>query len=321
MSDLITPELVTLDQDLGTERSEVIRHLVQNVVSNGRATGFDELYADAMAREQKTATGVPGGIAIPHCRSASVTTPSLAMARLKPPVDWGAKDGPADIVFFIAPPEGADQEHLQLLAKLARSLIRKDFTASLRSATSPVQIVELVDGALGLGPAPAEAGSAAGSGGGSAAGSGGAAAAASEVITATVSDLPLNAEHAHAAAWSPECGAVVGFSGIVRNHDGGRDVRSLGYSAHPTASAVIAGVAARIAEKYDGVRLWAAHRTGPLEIGDAALVAAVASAHRGTAFAACSELVDTVKARVPIWKEQGFSDGTSEWVGVSDAPQ
>ena len=165
MSDLITPELVTLDQDLGTDKSSVIGHLVRQVVSAGRATGYEALYADAMAREGKTATGVPGGIAIPHCRSAAVTRATLAMARIDPPVDWGAKDGPADIVFFIAAPEGADQEHLQLLAKLARSLIRKDFTASLRSASSPERIVELVDGALGLGPAPADDGGDGGDGG------------------------------------------------------------------------------------------------------------------------------------------------------------
>ncbi|WP_146359459.1 PTS fructose transporter subunit IIABC [Arthrobacter yangruifuii] len=158
MSDLITPDLVTLDKDLGTDKSAVIGHLARRVVGTGRATSYEDLYADAMARESKTATGVPGGIAIPHCRSAAVTRPTLAMARIRPGVDWGAKDGPADIVFFIAAPEGADQEHLQLLAKLARSLIRKDFTASLRSADTPEQIVELVDGALGLGPAPAGAG-------------------------------------------------------------------------------------------------------------------------------------------------------------------
>ncbi|MDN3481367.1 fructose-specific PTS transporter subunit EIIC [Arthrobacter sp. APC 3897] len=154
MSDLITPELVTLDQNLGSERSEVIRHLVRQVVSAGRATDFDGLYSDAMARESKTATGVPGGIAIPHCRSSAVTKATLAMARINPAVDWGAKDGPADIVFFIAAPEGADQEHLQLLSKLARSLIKKNFTSALRTASSPQEIVDLVDGALGLGPVP-----------------------------------------------------------------------------------------------------------------------------------------------------------------------
>lgn len=142
----------------------------------------------------------------------------------------------------------------------------------------------------------------------------------SEVVAATVDTAVLNSETACTAVWTPQAGAVVSFSGIVRNHDGGKDVASLGYSAHPTAAAVIADVAAGIAERYDGVRIWVGHRTGPLRIGDAALVAAVASAHRGTAFAACSELVDTVKAQVPIWKEQVFGDGSVEWVGVSDAP-
>jgi molybdopterin synthase catalytic subunit len=141
----------------------------------------------------------------------------------------------------------------------------------------------------------------------------------SEVVAATVGTTTLDSEAACTAVWTPQAGAVVSFSGIVRNHDGGKDVASLGYSAHPTAAAVIAGVAADIAGRYDGVRIWVGHRTGPLEIGDAALVAAVASAHRGTAFAACSELVDTVKAQVPVWKEQVFSDGSVEWVGVSDA--
>ena len=142
----------------------------------------------------------------------------------------------------------------------------------------------------------------------------------SQVLCATVSDEPLSSTEAERLAWSPDCGAVVTFSGIVRNHDDGKSVTSLGYSAHPTAAAVLAGVADTVAAKYAGVRIWVAHRTGSLDIGDAALVAAVASAHRGTAFAACSELVDSIKANVPIWKEQGFTDGSTEWVGVSDRP-
>ncbi|MCC9146283.1 MULTISPECIES: molybdenum cofactor biosynthesis protein MoaE [unclassified Arthrobacter] len=142
----------------------------------------------------------------------------------------------------------------------------------------------------------------------------------SEVIHAAVSAEPLNSADAERAAWSPDCGAVVLFSGIVRNHDDGKSVTALGYSSHPTAQSVLDSVANGIAAKYDGIRIWVAHRTGDLEIGDAALVAAVASAHRGTAFAACSELVDTIKANVPIWKEQGFTDGSTEWVGVSDRP-
>ncbi|MDQ6753144.1 MAG: fructose-specific PTS transporter subunit EIIC [Actinomycetota bacterium] len=157
MTSLITPELVTLDTDLGTEPTTVIRHLAELIAATGRATGAEALYADALAREQKTATGIPGGIAIPHCRSAAVVEPTLAMVRLAPAVPFGAKDGPADLVFFIAAPEGADQEHLKLLSRLARSLIKKDFTAALRDAATREDIVALVAGALADKPASSAA--------------------------------------------------------------------------------------------------------------------------------------------------------------------
>lgn len=155
MTQLITTELVELDQNLGSSPEDVIRHLAGRVAANGRATEVEGLFTDAFARESKTATGVPGGIAIPHCRSTAVTEPTLAMARLSQPVDFGAKDGPADLIFFIAAPEGADQEHLKLLSKLARSLIKKDFTAALRAASSEAEVVELVEGALADKPAAA----------------------------------------------------------------------------------------------------------------------------------------------------------------------
>ncbi|ONI63475.1 PTS lactose transporter subunit IIC [Leifsonia sp. ALI-44-B] len=153
MSDLITPSLVLLDVNLGAERSEVIRALAALVVDAGRASDVDALYADAWEREGKTDTGIPGGIAIPHCRSTAVNTPTLAMARPNPAVDFGAKDGPADLIFFIAAPDGADQTHLALLSKLARSLIKKDFTAALRQAETPAEIVSLVEGAVADKPA------------------------------------------------------------------------------------------------------------------------------------------------------------------------
>ncbi|SLK13279.1 PTS fructose transporter subunit IIABC [Arthrobacter sp. P2b] len=176
MTQLITTELVELDQNLGNAPEAVIRHLASKVAAAGRATEVEGLFADAFAREQKTATGIPGGIAIPHCRSAAVTEPTLAMARLDPKVDFGAKDGPADLIFFIAAPDGADQAHLKLLSKLARSLIKKDFTAALRAASSREEIVELVDGALADKPAahaaaaPADAVSVGAASAGSAAG-------------------------------------------------------------------------------------------------------------------------------------------------------
>ncbi|ALE04318.1 PTS lactose transporter subunit IIC (plasmid) [Arthrobacter sp. ERGS1:01] len=153
MTTLITTDLVVLDTYLGADTSSVIRHLAGVIAATGRATGAEGLYADALAREQKTSTGVPGGIAIPHCRSESVLEPTLAMARLNPAVDFGAKDGPADIIFFIAAPAGADNEHLKLLSRLARSLIKKDFTAALRAAKTPAEIVALVEEALADKPA------------------------------------------------------------------------------------------------------------------------------------------------------------------------
>ena len=123
------------------------------------------------------------------------------------------------------------------------------------------------------------------------------------------------AEHealvAHHAA-----GAVVGFAGVIRDHDGGRTVTRLEYSAHPTAQQTLAEVVAEIAADCHGVRAIAvSHRIGTLRIGDAALVAAVAADHRGAAFDTCELLVDTVKARLPVWKHQFFADGSQEWVG------
>ena len=127
MSDpLITPALVVLDADLGPTKTDVINAMAELVAAAGRADAAG-LAADALAREEKAVTGLGGGIAIPHCRSAAVTTNTLAFARLSPAVDFGAFDGPADLAFMIAASEGSDDAHLQLLAKLARSLMRADF--------------------------------------------------------------------------------------------------------------------------------------------------------------------------------------------------
>jgi molybdopterin synthase catalytic subunit len=111
-------------------------------------------------------------------------------------------------------------------------------------------------------------------------------------------------------------GAVVGFVGVVRDHDGGRQVLRLEYSAHPSAGEVIADVVAEVASQSPGVRAVAAsHRIGVLQIGEPALVVAVAADHRQAAFVTCAHLVDAIKARLPVWKHQFFADGTDEWVG------
>ena len=117
-----------------------------------------------------------------------------------------------------------------------------------------------------------------------------------------------------AAVSDPAAGGLTVFVGTVRDHDGGQDVQRLEYSAHPTAEARLAEVAAEVAEEFDVVAVAATHRVGVLEIGDVAVVSAVSAAHRDTAFAASRALIDRLKARVPIWKHQVFADGTDEWV-------
>ncbi|MFI5501240.1 fructose-specific PTS transporter subunit EIIC [Nocardia asteroides] len=145
---IITPDLITLDADLGADKSAVITALAGTLAAAGRASDAAEVSAAALAREAQSATGLPGGIAIPHCRSAAVTGASLAFARLSPAVDFGAPDGPADLVFLIAAPEGAGAEHMKLLSSLARALVRPAFVADLRSAATPAEVVALVDGVV-----------------------------------------------------------------------------------------------------------------------------------------------------------------------------
>ena len=164
MSELITPDLVRLDATLGSDKHEVIRALAAVVAEAGRSDNPEGLAGDALAREATSATGLPGGIAIPHCRTEHVDVPTLAFARLSPSVDFGAKDGAADLAFLIAAPAGGDATHLQLLTQLARSLVKKEFTDSLRQAETPEDIVRLVSAVVKPpAPAPAAAPAAAGS--------------------------------------------------------------------------------------------------------------------------------------------------------------
>jgi molybdopterin synthase catalytic subunit len=135
-------------------------------------------------------------------------------------------------------------------------------------------------------------------------------------VLAAVGQDAISVEECAAAVAGADRGAVVTFAGVVRNHDDGRGVERLSYTAHPNADALLKKVAAEVAAAHPDVRLAALHRVGDLAVGDVALACAVSSAHRAAAFAACSTLVDEVKARVPIWKEQFFDDGTTEWVGA-----
>jgi molybdopterin synthase catalytic subunit len=135
------------------------------------------------------------------------------------------------------------------------------------------------------------------------------------ILRAALVEGPISLAEHEALVAHDAAGAVVGFAGVVRNHDAGRDVARLEYSAHPSAEQTLFEVLAEVAGSVTGVRAIAAsHRVGALSIGDAALVVAVAADHRGAAFETCARLVDTIKERLPVWKHQFFADGTDEWV-------
>jgi molybdopterin synthase catalytic subunit len=136
------------------------------------------------------------------------------------------------------------------------------------------------------------------------------------VRLAAISSQPLDPAAVDRAVAGPEYGAVVLFTGVVRNHDDGRPVSALEYSAHPDAERFLRACCADVAADT-GLPVAAVHRVGALTVGDLAIVVAVASAHRAEAFATCARLVDRIKHEVPIWKRQLFADGLSEWVGAN----
>ncbi|AJM77545.1 molybdenum cofactor biosynthesis protein MoaE [Rathayibacter toxicus] len=134
------------------------------------------------------------------------------------------------------------------------------------------------------------------------------------VALARVAAEPITVQECEQAVLSSRHGAVVTFAGVVRDHDDGRGVLRLAYDAHPDAPAALLAATHRVTQRWPDVRVAVAHRVGDLAVGDLALACAVASAHRSAAFSACAALVDDIKATVPIWKEQTFVDGSSEWV-------
>lgn len=140
---LITPGLVGIDLT-AADRDDVTRQLVALLVAEGRVTDADGFLADVQAREAQMATGMPGGVGLPHARSEHVTTPSLAVGRVPAGVDFGAPDGPATLVFLIAAPASGDSAHLKILASLARRLVHESFRTSLREAPDAATVSEIV---------------------------------------------------------------------------------------------------------------------------------------------------------------------------------
>ena len=138
----------------------------------------------------------------------------------------------------------------------------------------------------------------------------------SKVRLAGITDAPLSVDKLVAAVKTPEVGGIGIFLGVVRSRDEGRAVDSLDYSDHPSADAVLAQCAGRVAAQHDVIGVAVEHRVGHLEVGELAVVVVVGAAHRHAALSACTQLIDEIKTSVPIWKEQHFSSGASAWVGL-----
>jgi PTS system fructose-specific IIC component len=140
---LITAEMVDLDVQ-ATTKDEATRHLAELLVATGRVSDLDGFLADVRAREAQMATGLEGGIGIPHCRSEHVTVPTVGFGKSADGVDYGAADGPAHLIFLIAAPAGADSDHMKILAALARRLVRQEFKDNLRAATDPAAVADYI---------------------------------------------------------------------------------------------------------------------------------------------------------------------------------
>ncbi|MGO2772650.1 MAG: PTS sugar transporter subunit IIA, partial [Brachybacterium tyrofermentans] len=144
---LMTPELVRLEVAPPGDKHAVIGLMADLISATGRADR-DGLEAGLLKREESFATGMPGGFAIPHCRTEAVHEAALGFLRLSEPVDFGSADGPADLIIGIAAPAGTDDQHLKLLAQLSRALIRPEFLADLRAAKEPHEVSDLVMGVI-----------------------------------------------------------------------------------------------------------------------------------------------------------------------------
>jgi molybdopterin synthase catalytic subunit len=137
-----------------------------------------------------------------------------------------------------------------------------------------------------------------------------------EVVLADIRESALSVDEVLDAVRHPRAGGIASFVGVVREHDHERGVVALDYTAHPSAPQVLHELAGRLASRGEVIRVAALHRVGHLEVGDAAVVVAVSAVHRGAALDVCRELIDALKATVPIWKHQIFEDGSDEWVGT-----
>jgi molybdopterin synthase catalytic subunit len=137
-----------------------------------------------------------------------------------------------------------------------------------------------------------------------------------EVVLADIRESSLSLDEVLDAVRHPLAGGIATFIGVVRDHDHGRGVQALEYSSHPSATRVLLELTQRVGATADVIRLAVLHRVGHLEVGDVAVVVAVSAVHRASALSVCRELIDAVKAEVPVWKHQIFEDGGDQWVGT-----
>ncbi len=265
MSDLITSALVRLDADLGAEKHDVIRALARIVSGAGRTADPDRLADDAITREGTAPTGLAGGIAIPHCRTEAVDEPTLAFVRLSPKVEFGAKDGPADLAFLIAAPAGGDATHLQILTKLARALVKPDFTAGLRAASTEQEVVDLVLEVVGDEPTPATAAAAATS------------TSSQDRSLVAVTACPTGIAHTYMAAEALEAAAAKAGVRISVETQGSAGSKPLSPATIAAASAVIFAVDVGVRDRgrFAGKPVVSSGVKRPIDDGDAMIAEAL----------------------------------------------
>ncbi|MDN6330747.1 MAG: fructose-specific PTS transporter subunit EIIC [Brachybacterium sp.] len=307
---LMTPELVRLEVDPPGDKLAVIGMMADLIAATGRADR-DGLEAGLLQREESFATGMPGGFAIPHCRTEAVHEAALGVLRLAEPVDFGSADGPADLIIGIAAPAGTDDQHLQLLAQLSRALIRPEFLADLRAATEQQEVSDLLMGVLEPEEAPAE------SAGTEATGAAAAGAAASEAGSGAVADgvpvllaitsCPTGIAHTYMAAESLENAASEKGVELHVETQGSGGITPFTQEQIAAASALIVAADVNISgrERFAGLPLVEhpvkrAISHGPQLIDEAVAAASDPSAARVTAGSAETG-EDSSSARKQSW--------------------
>ncbi|MES4886775.1 fructose-specific PTS transporter subunit EIIC [Streptomyces sp. NPDC096012] len=273
MSELITADLVDLDLSADTKEAAA-RALAERMLAQGRVTDLAGFLADVAAREAQMPTGLDGGIGIPHCRSAHVTEPTLAFGRSTAGVDFGAADGPADLIFLIAAPAGADDAHLTILSSLARQLMNAEFTSALRAAEGPETAAALIRGDEAR--TAAEPGHGAPDARGAAAGTGG---------SADAGGADAGSVHAGGAqsASAPAEGAVADATSASQDTAAAPVAASAGAAAGSTAGGDAAGAAAGRAGDTAGSAAGGAADSAAGDAAPAAGAAASAQAASGGA--------------------------------------